>query len=73
MSLKQMPCCAWLAAALVGVEEGLTLTVGVTRCVSSGDCCCGRKAVCIAHVLHQVAGHGGSCADRCVWGGAVRQ
>ena len=37
----------------------------------SGDCCCDMEAVCTAHVLHQVAGHGagcrhgGSCADRC--------
>ena len=41
LSLKQMPWCAWLAAALVGVEEGLTLTVGVTRCV----CIVGTVAV----------------------------
>ena len=49
-NLKQSTWSACLVAALVGVEEGLTLTVGVTRCV----CIVGTAAVtgrlCVLHM-----------------------
>ena len=50
LSLNQMPWSAWLVAAQGGVEEVLTLTVGVTRCVCIVETAAVTGRLCALHM-----------------------